>query len=167
MKPEEKEFLERIEQHKGMLFKLSKIYQQNPENQKDLFQDMVVQLWRSYDSFRSESQFSTWMYRVCLNTALSFYKKEKKKFKTSDIQNIEIKDDTDETHKKENQLHYFYQAVQELNDIEKALIFLLLEGVPQAEIAQNLGISEGNTRVKINRTKEKLQQIIKKLGYEF
>ena len=142
MKPEEKEFLERIEQHKGMLFKLSKIYQQNPENQKDLFQDMLVQLWRSYDSFRSESQFSTWMYRVCLNTALSFYKNDKKRIQTSDIQNIEPKDDTDETHKKENQLHYFYQAVQELNDIEKALIFLLLEGVPQAEIAKNLGIRE-------------------------
>jgi RNA polymerase sigma factor (sigma-70 family) len=78
----------------------------------------------------------------------------------------EVKSDGSDALEKENQLNYFYKAVQELNKVEKALIFLYLEGLPHREIAANLGISEGNARVKLNRTISKLQKIVIQKGYE-
>lgn len=139
----------------------------NVEDQEDLFQEIVMQLWKAYPSFKGNSKFTTWMYRVALNTAIVFFKKEHKKIdKTPLTEQIDIADTTDNDNKEEK-LAYLYKAVQELNPIEKALIFLFLEDQSHKEIAQNLGISEVNARVKLNRTKEKLQLIIKKNGYEF
>jgi len=138
-----------------------------PEDREDLFQEIVLQLWKSYGTFRGDSQVSTWMYRVAVNTALTFFKKEKKKPDNARMHpEMDIKDDTDTSHK-ETQLDYFYKAVQQLNQVEKALIFLFLEGQSHKEIGSNLGITEVNARVKLNRTKDKLQEIIKKQGYEF
>ena len=92
-------------------------------------------------------------------------KKKKKTDNASLTENIDVQDENSD--EKETQLEFFYKAVHELNPIEKALIFLFLEGQNHKEISENLGISEVNARVKLNRTKEKLQQIIKKYGYEF
>lgn len=160
-------FLELINANKGMIHKVSKMYMDNGEDQEDLFQEIVMQLWKAYPSFKGQSKFTTWMYRVALNTAIVFFKKEHKKIdKTTLTEQIDIADTT-ESDDKEEKLAYLYKAVQELNSIEKALIFLFLEDQSHKEIAQNLGISEINARVKLNRTKEKLQLIIKKNGYEF
>lgn len=167
MKTTEQEFLSIIEKHKGLLHKVSRMYMDEPEDREDLFQEIVLQLWKSYGSFRGESQVSTWMYRVAVNTALTFFKKEKKKPDNARMHpEMDIKDDDDISHK-ETQLDYFYKAVQQLNQVEKALIFLFLEGQSHKEIGSNLGITEVNARVKLNRTKDKLQDIIKKQGYEF
>ncbi len=137
------------------------------EDQEDLFQEIILQLWKSYDSFQGNSQYSSWMYRVALNTALTFFKKEKRKPDNQKIhQEMDWQEDASSS-EKETQLDYFYQAVQQLNQIEKALIFLFLEGQSHKDIADNLGITEGNARVKLNRTKEKLQTLIKQQGYEF
>ncbi|HLV52059.1 MAG TPA: sigma-70 family RNA polymerase sigma factor [Flavobacterium sp.] len=156
-----------MEKHKGILYKISRMYFDHLEDQEDLIQEMTFQLWKSYQNFNGNSLFSTWMYRVCLNTALTFFKKEdKKQDKYEFSENYDSADD-DHSAYKEEQLKYFYDAVQELNKVEKALIFLFLEGMSHREIAENLGISEVNARVKLNRTKEKLQTIIKKNGYEF
>ena len=78
LKTKEQEFLSRIEQHKGILYKVSKMYMDNRDDQEDLFQEIICQLWKANDSFEGESQFSTWMYRVAINTAIVFLKKEKK-----------------------------------------------------------------------------------------
>lgn len=163
----EKIFLELINQHKGIIYKISKMYMDKSEDQEDLFQEIVMQLWKAYPNFKGNSQFSTWMYRVALNTALVFFKKEARKVdRTSLDENIDIID-VNEHDDKEEKLAYLYKAVQELNAIEKAVIFLFLENQSHREIAQNLGITEVNARVKLNRTKEKLQFIIKNNGYEF
>lgn len=160
------EFLEKIESHKGMIFKISKMYVDNQEDREDLYQEIVFQLWKSYQKFEGKSQFSTWLYRVSLNTALTFLKSEKRKPDNGFLHdNLDVPED--ESLQKEIQIDFLYKAVQELNPIEKALIFLFLEGQSHKEIALNLGISEVNARVKLNRTKEKLQQIIKNNGYEF
>lgn len=136
-------------------------------DQEDLYQEMVFQLWRSYGSFKGDSKFSTWMYRVALNTALVYVKKDQRKLKAGNLlENHDVADESDHEHKEER-LAYFYTAVKELNEIEKAVIFLFLEGFSHREISVQLGISEGNARVKLARTKEKLQEIIKKQGYEF
>ena len=165
MKEKEKEFLNRIESHKGILYKVSKMYMDNYDDQQDLFQEIICQLWKSYDSFRNESQFSTWMYRVAVNTAIVFLKKEKRKVDKYEIASGNIKDDEGDSHIKESQLDHFYKAVQKLEKIDKAIIFYQLEGFSHKEIGDNLGISEGNARVKLNRAKDKLKEIIKKQGY--
>jgi len=167
LKATEKEFLDLMQKHKGILYKISRMYFDHTEDQQDLIQEMTFQLWKSYQNFKGDSQFSTWMYRVCLNTALTFFKKDDKKQDKYELHENYDRIDTDDSAFKEEQLKYFYDAVQELNKVEKALIFLFLEGMNHKDIAENLGISEVNARVKLNRTKEKLQTIIKKNGYEF
>lgn len=167
MKQKEQEFLNRIETHKGILYKVSKMYMDNYDDQQDLFQEIVCQLWKSYETFRNESQFSTWMYRVAVNTAIVFLKKEKRKVDKYEIASENIKDDEGDSHIKESQLEHFYKAVQKLEKIDKAIIFYQLEGFSHKEIGENLGISEGNARVKLNRAKEKLKEIIKNQGYGF
>ena len=167
MKQKEQEFLTRIEKHKGILYKVSKMYMDNYDDQQDLFQEIVCQLWKSYETFRNESQFSTWMYRVAVNTAIVFLKKEKRKVDKYEIASENIKDDEGDSHIKESQLEHFYKAVQKLEKIDKAIIFYQLEGFSHKEIGENLGISEGNARVKLNRAKEKLKEIIKNQGYGF
>lgn len=167
MKTKEQEFLARIESHKGILHKVSKMYMDNTDDQQDLFQEIICQLWKSYDSFKGESQFSTWMYRVAINTAIIFLKKEKKKVDKYEIASENIKEDESDSHIKESQIEHFYKAVQKLDKIDKAIIFYQLEGFSHREIGENLGISEVNARVKLNRAKEKLKEIIKNQGYGF
>ncbi|MFC3562761.1 RNA polymerase sigma factor [Pedobacter jamesrossensis] len=167
MKESETIFLTLINQHKAIIHKISKMYMNDAEEQRDLFQEIVMQLWKAYPSFKGNSKFSTWMYRVSLNTALIYFKKDSRKVdKTPLDENIDIID-INESESKEEKLAYLYKAVHELNTVERALIFLFLENQSHREIAENLGISEVNARVKLNRTKEKLQFIIKKNGYEF
>lgn len=163
----EAEFLHKINSHKGILYKVSRMYFDNLDDQQDLFQEIVLQLWKSLPSFKGDSEFSSWMYRVALNTALAFFKKEKRKpdtYKGITYEPIVTEDNVDE---KEQQLAHFYEATKRLNKIEKALILLFIEGYSGKEIAKNLGITEANVRVKTNRTKKKLKEIIKKQGYEF
>lgn len=167
MKTKEQDFLLLINQHKGILHKVSRMYMDNEEDRNDLIQEIVLQLWKSYEKFEGKSQFSTWMYRVSLNIALTYFKKEKKNTERHTLLDNFDKIEEDYSNEKEQQLTLFYQAVHELNKVEKALIFLFLEGLSHREIAQNLGISEVNARVKLNRTKEKLQNLIKSYGYEF
>jgi RNA polymerase sigma-70 factor (ECF subfamily) len=163
----EQEFLRAIEMHKGILYKVSRIYFDKLEDQQDLFQEIILQLWKSLDSFKGNSEFSSWMYRVALNTAIVFFKKEKRKQDNFTIIKNEPIDNEVFDSEKDQQLVHFYKAVKQLTKIEKAIIILLIEGYSGKKIAENLGLSEVNVRVKIKRTKNKLQEIIKTQGYEF
>jgi RNA polymerase sigma factor (sigma-70 family) len=163
MSPEER-FLAHIDLHKGILFKIAKMYASKAVSKDDLVQEMLYQLWKSYDKFRGESEFKTWLYRVCLNTVLLIYKAESKQ---PDPKEIQIQEQINITNEDDDKLTYFYNAVKKLNEVEKALIFYFLEGLNHKEIARNMGISEVNTRVKLLRTKDKLKEIIKSQGYEF
>lgn len=167
MKLTEPEFLALITEHKGILYKVSRMYFDQLEDQQDLFQEIILQLWKSLESFKGNSQFSSWMYRVALNTAIVFFKKEKRKTDSYTSINIDPVAYDGYNDEKDQQLVHFYKAVQELNKIEKALILQFIEGFSGKEIAENLGLSEVNVRVKTNRTKIKLQEIIKNQGYEF
>lgn len=167
MENKDKEFLERIESHKGIIYKISKMYMDHTADQEDLFQEIIYQVWKSYASFNGKSQFSSWMYRVALNTAIVFLKKDKKKLNTSDQMPEHLAVEEDFSKDKELQLDHFYMALQKLERIEKALIFYYLENYSHKEIAESLGISEVNARVKLNRAKNKIKELIKKQGYEF
>ena len=167
MQLSEQEFLKAIELHKGILYKVSRMYFDKLEDQQDLFQEIILQLWKSLNSFEGKSEFSSWMYRVALNTAIVFFKKEKRKQDNFTIIKNEPIDNEVFDSEKDQQLVHFYKAVKQLTKIEKAIIILLIEGYSGKKIAENLGLSEVNVRVKIKRTKNKLQEIIKTQGYEF
>jgi len=165
MSSPEKEFLEKIEKHKGVVFKISKMYMDNKDDQNDLYQEIIYQAWKSYGDFQKRSDFSTWLYRTALNTAIVFLRSEKKR---SFIQNQNIDglsarqepyNDTDDVNMKR-----MYEAINQLSPIDKALIFFFLEGFSGKEIALQLGITEVNTRVKLKRAKEKLKEIITRQG---
>lgn len=166
--PTETTFLKLINRHKGIVYKASRIYADSVENREDLQQEILIQLWKSYQNFKGNSEFSTWMYRVAINTAITYLKKEKQRSgnHTEVPHHFEVQQE-DYNPAKDRQLEIFYSAVQELNPLEKAVIFYFMEGMSHKEIGNNLGLSEGNARVKLSRTKEKIQQIIKKSGYEF
>lgn len=166
--PTETAFLKLVSQHKGILYKASRIYADSAEDREDLQQEILIQLWKSYQNFKGNSEFSTWMYRVAINTAITYLKKEKQRTNNqADVpDHFEVQQE-DYNPAKDKQLEAFYNAVQELKALEKAVIFYFMEGMSHKEIGDNLGLSEGNARVKLNRTKEKIQQIIKKSGHEF
>jgi RNA polymerase sigma factor (sigma-70 family) len=157
----EKEFLEKIDKHKGIIFKISKMYMDNRDDQNDLFQEIVYQVWKSFSSFEGKSEFSTWLYRIALNTAIIFIKSQKRRsfIQNDDVSVYKIKEE-DYNLEDELKLKQMYEAIQQLNPIDKALIFYYLEDFSGKEMAEQMGISEGNARVKLNRAKEKLREII-------
>lgn len=157
----EDKFLLDFEANQNIAHKICRLYTTNKDAHNDLFQEITIQLWKNYPKFRGDAKFSTWMYRVALNTAISLYRKSTRRIKTQDIGEIDYKikahdyDDTEEI-----QLKALYTAVHQLNDIDKALIFLYLEDKPYKEISETLGITSVNARVKMNRAKEKLKNIL-------
>ena len=167
----EKEFLERIEKHKGMVFRISRMYMDHPDDQKDLFQEITFQAWKSYPRFEGKSEFSTWLYRIALNTAIIFLRSEKKKSnliarkENEEIGRIQIRQE-EYQHEDDFRIKVMYQAIHQLSAIDKALLFFYLEDIPGKQMAEQLGISEGNARVKLNRAKEKLKKRIEKLAPE-
>lgn len=157
----EEKFLLEFEKNQNIAHKICRVYTTNQNAHNDLFQEITIQLWKNYPKFRGDAKFSTWMYRVALNTAISLYRKSTRKVQTQDIDDVAYKisstpyDDTEEV-----QLKALYKAIHQLNDIDKALIFLYLEDKPYKEIADTLGITSVNARVKMNRAKEKLKDIL-------
>lgn len=157
-------FTELVEKNQGIVHKVCRIYTDDKDSHDDLFQEIILQLWRSYDSFKGDSKFSTWMYRVSLNTAITLIRKKSKYSETdfNEAQFINIKsDDKDEF--LEERITLLYAAIRLLNDVERALVLLFLEDLPYKDIAETLGISEVNARVKMNRVKIKLKEIMSKM----
>ena len=157
----EHSFVELLEKHQNIIHKVCRLYTNSYDAHNDLFQEITIQLWKAYPKFRGDAKFSTWMYRVALNTAITLYRKTKKRVSTQGFDDVQFKikaEEYDDT--EEQQLKLLYQAVHQLNDIEKALVFLFLEDKSYKEISKTLGISEVNARVKMNRAKDKLKKIL-------
>lgn len=159
MNAKEKEFTALIEEHQAIIHKITRIYEIQSEERQDLFQEIVYQLWKSYPSFSGASKFTTWMYRVALNTAITIYRSRRITYTSVNDFNFSLKteDDSEET---EEQLRELYKAIQQLNDIDKAIIFLYLENHSGKEIADAIGISEVNVRVRMNRIKTRLKELM-------
>ncbi len=157
----EHQFVSNLEQHQNIAHKICRIYTNDEDSHNDLFQEITIQLWKAYPKFRGDAKFSTWMYRVALNTAITLYRKNKRTIQTQDYARVNFKIKSEEyDDKTEEQLKLLYDALKELNDIDKALVFLYLEDKNYKEISETLGISEVNARVKMNRIKTKLKNII-------
>lgn len=157
----EQQFIHKIEKHKGIIFKISKMYMSEKDDRDDLFQEITFQLWKAYTNFRGESEFSTWLYRIALNTAIIFLKNQKRRsfIGNEDFSNRAIiQEEYDDG--KEERMAAMYKAIHLLNPIDKAFIFYYLEDFSGKQIAEQMGISEGNVRVKMNRAKNKLKDIL-------
>ncbi|THF53036.1 RNA polymerase sigma factor [Flavobacterium supellecticarium] len=154
-------FLGYLEKHKGVLFKVIKTYARTKQDQQDLKQDIIFQLWKSYKSFRGESRFSTWMYSVAINTAIKSLETERKKPKLIFpvlIPEIGIDDPHNE---KEIRSIRFIKVFKMLKPIERTLLICYLRGIPHVETAKKMGLSEGNVRVRFIRVKNKLKVLFK------
>ena len=157
----EHKFVSELENNQNIVHKVCSLYTNNRDSHNDLFQEITIQLWKAYPKFRGDSKFSTWMYRVALNTAITLYRKSIKRVNTQDYESVIFKikaEEYDET--EEQQLKLMYKAIKQLGDIDKALVFLYLEDKDYSEISETLGISEVNARVKMNRIKNKLRNIL-------
>jgi RNA polymerase sigma factor (sigma-70 family) len=154
----ERNFVELLQKHQNIVHKICRLYTNDADAHKDLFQEITIQLWKAYPKFRGDSKFSTWMYRVGLNTSITLYRKSLRRVESQRLDPIAYKlsyEDYDNT--KDEQLKLIYAAVHQLNDIEKGVIFLYLENKNYKEISETLGISEVNARVRMNRIKTKLK----------
>ena len=157
----EKEFLQIITESQGIIHKVCSIYCDLEEDRRDLFQEILVQLWKSYPSFRSESKFSTWMYRVALNTAITSFKKDKRQPDKTGVsfENLQLAEELYDSGT-EDQIKMLNQAVSNLTGIEKSIILLFLEDKKYEEIAEITGITQNYVRVKMNRIKKKLKLLM-------
>ncbi len=160
LQTQQKAFTSLVQQHQALIHKVCHFYCNSPEDKKDLFQEIVYQLWRSFDSFRGEAKFTTWLYRIALNTALTFVRKNKLNraitFMDADLIGIPQDNRAQELREQDDQLN---RAIARLSDVEKSLVMLYLEERSYEEMEDILGINQNNLRVKMNRIKEKLKTL--------
>src|SRR5690554_1570189 len=155
---QKKLFLATIEQHKGILYKVARAYCPNEDDRQDLIQEMMIQIWQSIHKYNGRFKISTWLYRISLNVAISFYRKNTtraNKYTVLNEQTVQIPiEDKSEI---EQRLNILEQFISELKEIDKALMLLYLEDKSHAEIADILGISVSNVGTKVGRIKDRLK----------
>lgn len=161
----EDKFLSVIDNHKGILYKVANNYCKNSEDKKDIIQEIIYQLWKAFDKYNPQFQYSTWIYRISLNTAISFYRKEKSisQNKINLTDSLFIVSDILFDQEIEDNLNLLQQFIHELKEIDKAIMLLYLEQKTHKEIAEIIGISESNVGTKVNRIKLLLSQKFKKI----
>jgi len=152
----EKDFEVLLEEHRGIIWKICRMYHRDEADQQDLYQEIVLRIWQALPGFRGDSQLSTWIYRVALNMAISGFRKQKKQLQYGKINAdalciAETDDDKQET------INLMYKAINGLTDIEKAIVLLHLDQQPNEEIANIMGITQNNLRVKMSRIRERLR----------
>lgn len=156
---ENEKFISVIKAHQKLIYKVCYSYCSNQDHRKDLQQEILLQLWRSFSKFDGRVKMSTWIYRIALNTAISFYRKGQKHSHKAEaldesiisISNIEISEEKDEN------LALLFHFIEQLNEMDKALVLLYLDGNKYSEIGDVLGILESNVATKLSRIKKKLK----------
>lgn len=148
-------FLSVIEANKGIIYKVANLYCKDKEDRKDLAQEIILKLWKSFDNYNNQFKHSTWIYRVSLNTAISFYRKEKlrQKITAPFCESIFNTAELAENKHTEQSILLLNQFIYELKELDKALMLLYLEEKSQKEIAEIIGITETNVATKIGRLK--------------
>ena len=155
----EQEFTKHIKENKGIIYKICNTYCADKKDRDDLAQEIIYNLWKSFNSYNAEFKFSTWMYRIALNVAISFYRQEKK-FKNHDLVSEELKvfeENSEDKNETENNLQLLQSFINELKEIDKAIILLYLDDKSHREISEITGFTETNVATKINRIKDKLR----------
>ncbi len=153
----EVEFTQMIRDNQGILFKITSLYTYNREDQQDLYQDVVYQLWKSYDSFRGQSKRSTWLYRIAMNTAITHLKRLYKHRSSIPVEKMVLRGTEMENMELEARIKQLYQHIYRLNVLERGIMLLLLEGKKYDEISEITGLTPTNVGTRISRIKRKLE----------
>lgn len=153
-------FLEVIDNHKRIIYKITNSYCKQNEDRQDLIQEIIIQLWQSFDKYNPQYSFSTWVYRIALNTSISYYRKNKiRKEKTTELSVIaEASLKASEPFQENPSLSILQNFIKELKEIDKALMLLYLDGLSHKEIAKIIGITSSNVSTKLTRIKKQLKQ---------
>jgi RNA polymerase sigma-70 factor (ECF subfamily) len=159
-------FHEWLDGYRGLIFKIIRAYAFNTDDLNDLFQEVCLQVFRSIPNFKAKSAVSTWIYRISLNTAINWSTREKKR--VNGYHGIETMANLLQTSddSKEEKLNWLYAEIKKLNEIDRSLTLLLLDGYSYKEMAEIMGISENNIGVKIHRIKKQLVKNAKQYEYD-
>lgn len=157
---EEKSFINLINEHQGLIHKVCILYETDRDARNDLFQEIVLQLWRSFHTFRGEAKITTWMYRIALNTAISGLRKQKRSLNTEELEERHFNITDNNTDNTEENIQKLHRCIRQLSEIERAMIMMALDEVPYEEIAETIGITQNNVRVRMNRIREKLRRLM-------
>ena len=155
--PDKAHFVEMVYANLGIIYKICNLYAAR-EDREDLKQEIVYQLWKSFPSFKGDSRFQSWLYRVALNTALLGLRARKLKYMRLSGEELNIPDDPDEGQNEETRIGQLYNQISKLNDLDKTIIFLYLEECSYEEIAEITGMSQSNVSVRLVRIREKLRR---------
>jgi RNA polymerase sigma factor (sigma-70 family) len=155
-------FISALKENEGFIYKIASVYTNNTEDRNDLVQEIIYQLWKSFDSFQQKSSLSTWIYRVALNVALYQLKLSKKKILTIPIDERFINSAETDNNENEEKWKIFKEQIDSLNLLDKGIVMLYLDNKSYDEIAEIIGISKSNVGTKILRIKEKLKSQITK-----
>lgn len=158
---QEIQFVKLLNEHSGIIHRVCRIYFDDPVDREDVFQEIIYQLWRSYPSFQGDSKFSTWMYRVALNTAIGQFRKEKKSIQKEPLSDRLSEITPVENSDTEEQLKALHVAINTLSLVDKAIILLYLEDNSYEEIASVTGLTKTNVSVRLVRIKNKLEEKLK------
>lgn len=156
-------FISVIKKNEGLIYKVAALYTNSSQDREDLYQEIVFQFWKSFDSFKEQSQVSTWMYRVAMNTAIYNLKSNKKQVNTVPIELVTERSAEEFDRSEEEKIKLLYEYIQTLNLLERGIILLYLEGKSHQEIAEIIGITISNVGTKVSRIKEKLKSKIIKM----
>lgn len=147
--------------HQGIVHKVCRLYCTDPGDRRDLFQEILLQLWRAWPRFRGEAKISTWMYRIALNTAISDLRKRKRRPELEQMPEGELKIGMNDPSLEDREKSTFlYNAINQLSKVEKAIVMLYLESHSYEEIAEIVGITPNHVGVKLSRIKQKLKQLL-------
>ncbi len=153
----EQEFNSLIQENRGIIYKVIRLYIDHPEDEKDVHQEILYQAWHSFSKFRGDAKFSTWLYKVCLNTVLTFKKKTRINLNQNGLEGIDVSEGHAEPGENSERL---YRAIKSLPEIDKMIITLHLDGYPNEEIATIAGFSKNNLGVRLHRIKEGLMKTL-------
>ncbi|MCR9289475.1 MAG: sigma-70 family RNA polymerase sigma factor [Bacteroidetes bacterium] len=157
----EQAFIEQIEKHAGIIHKVIQLYVDSAEDRRDVYQEILLQAWKSFQKFRGDSSFSTWLYKVCLNTVLTFSRKLKK---YDELPNNYTNTPSNHQDKQETS-DVLYYLIRQLNETDRMIMTLYLEGYKNKEIAEITGLTVNHINVKIHRLKTQIVNDLKKEKY--
>ncbi len=157
---QEKTFVELINEHQGLIHKVCILYETDREVRNDLFQEIVLQLWKSFHTFRGEAKITTWMYRIALNTAISGIRKQKRGLKTQELEERHFNISDQISDENLENLQKLQRCIRQLSEVDRAMIMMALDEVSYEEIAETIGITQNNVRVRMSRIREKLRKLM-------
>jgi len=161
----QEEFVRQVQAIQGIIQKICGLYGQTRHDREDLFQEIIVQLWKAVPKFQEQSRFSTWLYRVALNTAISDFRKKRRTLAVIQTEVASLEIESELIDDKDERLKTLYAAISRLQEIDKAIVMLYLEDKSYDEMEDILGISASTLRVRMNRIKEKLRELTKNASH--